>query len=218
MSEGHKNITSASEVDAVKQLTGMIMNPATKQEMANNTPEGVTRPEEIMAMREDAERILSETLDTYQTRFANLPAMQRLRVLWKERRIDETDPVWLMVEALSILDARSQLQFAQVIRIHRAYDDVSKLSMTELRGVLQEALSLRDAIEPLTAQIVKLTEENRQMVAGMASYSVMFPQLLELTAQAIDLHGGANRRAKWELCCMVTGAVIAGIIAGKIFL
>jgi len=132
-----------------ERLDAIINEDATEEEKSQVMPEGIPRPEEIIALREHCQKVLEQSLSLFETKFANLPTVNRLRKLWEERRIDDKDPVWLMVEVLSLTDARSQLQFASLVRIHKAFDSVATYTAEEMRVVLQEALTLRDQIEPL---------------------------------------------------------------------
>ena len=204
----------AQRAETRARLSAIIAEDATEDEKSEATLEGAPRPEEIIAMREHAQRVLEQSLNLFETKFANLPTVNRLRKLWEERRIDDKDPVWLMVEVLSLSDARSQLQFASLVRIHKAFDELAQHTAEELRAVLTEALTLRDQVDPLRMAVEAQTKVQQASTADMASFTGMLPELMNVTREAIDLHGNANRRSRWEMTGMVAGASLIGVLVG----
>jgi hypothetical protein len=203
--------------DSRARLRDLMDLDVSEEEKARSMPEGAPRPEEIIAAREQAQKILEESLLLFETKFANLPTVNRLRKLWEERRIDDKDPVWLMVEVLSLLDARSQLQFASLVRIHKAFDDLSQHTAAEMRAVLIEALTLRDQIEPLRLAVQAQTKLQQDSTANMQAFTQMLPELMNVTREAIELHGGQNRRSRWEMGAMVGAAALVGVVVGLMF-
>ena len=204
----------AQRAETRARLSAIIAEDATEDEKSEATLEGAPRPEEIIAMREHAQRVLEQSLNLFETKFANLPTVNRLRKLWEERRIDDKDPVWLMVEVLSLSDARSQLQFASLVRIHQAFDELAQHTAEEMRAVLNEALTLRDQVDPLRMAVEAQTKVQQASTADMASFTGMLPELMNVTREAIDLHGNANRRSRWEMTGMVAGASLIGVLVG----
>ena len=204
----------AQRAETRARLSAIIAEDATEDEKSEATLEGAPRPEEIIAMREHAQRVLEQSLNLFETKFANLPTVNRLRKLWEERRIDDKDPVWLMVEVLSLSDARSQLQFVSLVRIHKAFDELAQHTAEEMRAVLNEALTLRDQVDPLRMAVEAQTKVQQASTADMASFTGMLPELMNVTREAIDLHGNANRRSRWEMTGMVAGASLIGVLVG----
>lgn len=200
--------------DRKTTLGDLLAMEATEEERAEAMPEGVPRPEEIIAQREHAQKVLAESLRLFETKFANLPTVNRLRKLWEERRIDDKDPVWLMVEVLSLLDARSQLQFASMVRIHKAFDELAQYTAEEMRAVLNEALTLRDQIEPLRLSVEAQTRLQKENTDNMQKFTSMLPELMHVTREAIELHGGQNRRSRLETIGVVVAVLIVGVLLG----
>jgi hypothetical protein len=202
--------------EAKQYLTDLTSTPFKAGE-ADDIPDGAVRPEELIRMREEAERIVDETLRLYETSFSKLPALTRLRVLWKERKIESTDPIWLMVEALTLNDSRGQLQFSQIVRLFKANEEMSRYTAQELRQVVMDAMQLREAIVPLTEAMEENTEETRKLTKHLAKFSELAPELLELVGTAIHIQGKNNRLNKWEQALIYAACTGVGFAIATFF-
>lgn len=206
---------SAWRKESQQRLAAMV-HTAREEGEEDNMVDGTIRPEELLQLREEAERVIEETLRIYETRFANIPQLQRLRILWQERRIEEHDPVFLMIEGLSLVDARSQLQLAQVVRIMRAYENLTQYTAKEMRGMLNEVLQIRQTTEPLLAAMLKVTKEAQGLAQTMEKFAALAPELMEVVQAAIQLQNRANVKTRITDACIYAGLVALGFLLHSI--
>lgn len=161
-------------------------------------------------LEKELERRVKEAFLFYEQKFSTLPSVSRLRELWKERKIDENDPIWLMTDVLALYDARGQIALQQIVRILRACQDLNQFTIAEMRRALDMAAKVQLAAEEMNAK-ADAVMQHMQAFAGMLSkYEKQFPVLLNAMYKVTNILDTRNKAAVYELAAIVAGATLLG--------
>jgi hypothetical protein len=173
--------------------------------------------EEVEALRVESVRLTDEAVRIYETKFATLPAVTKLREKWKRHELGDEDPAWILIEALSLSDARSQLQLHQIVRIIKAFDDLSRYSVAQIRDSVETALDLKTSLAEFSAKQKGVNESQGRLERGLGEFNKLVPELLDVVQKAVVLGRTENRRTRWEIAGMCAACVLVGVAIGHLF-
>jgi hypothetical protein len=179
---------------------------------ADEDPE--ERAQQRQVLEEELERRVKDAFLFYEQRFAQLPSVSRLRELWKERRIEDTDPIWLMTDVLALYDARGQIALQQIVRILRACQELNQHTISEMRDALEQASRLQLVVAEMNPKIDGVLARMTDFGTLMGRFEKQVPTLLNTMYRATSILDTRSKRAVWELVGIVAGAVAVGAVLG----
>lgn len=166
--------------------------------------------EQRTALEAEFRRKVEEAFQFYEKMFPQMPSMENLRKLWKERQVTESDPIWLMADVLALYDTRGQLVLSQIVRILRSSQDLSQFTIDELRGAIETATKLQMASADAGARADVMLQRMSDFAVMMDKYNREVPTLLNAMYRATQVLDTRSQRAIWELVGIVAASMTAG--------
>lgn len=190
-------------------LTDLVREAAVgaSKDGAQTTPLSM---EQRAALEAEFRRKVEEAFQFYEKMFPQMPSMENLRKLWKERQVTESDPIWLMADVLALYDTRGQLVLSQIVRILRSSQDLSQFTIDELRGAIETATKLQMASADAGARADVMLQRMADFAVMMEKYNREVPTLLNAMYRATQVLDTRSQRAIWELVGIVAAAMTAG--------
>lgn len=171
---------------------------------------------EIAELGEEARHEYEEAMKLYKSRFATLPSMQRVTELWKNRGVREDDPVFMLIEVLSLHDARDQLAHSQAMRLHELFERATEVYVRQIRSAAESVEASRDASLKLTGEAASLGKASQALGKYTDTLGREIPSIIESIRVARQLLDFSTQRAKWQLVAIIGGSIMAGVIIGRI--
>lgn len=171
---------------------------------------------EVADLSDDARREFDEAMKLYKSRFASLPSMQRVTELWKNRGVRDDDPVFMLIEVLSLHDARDQLAHSQAMRLHELFERATTVYVRQIRAAAESVKESREASAKLTAEAAALGRTSQALGKYTETLAREMPSVIESIRVARQLLDFSTQRAKWQLVAIIGGALMAGVIIGRI--
>ncbi|WP_415907084.1 hypothetical protein [Oleiharenicola sp. Vm1] len=190
-------------------LTDLVREAATGAAQ-DGAPAAPLSMEQRAALEAEFRRKVEEAFQFYEKMFPQMPSMENLRKLWKERQVTESDPIWLMADVLALYDTRGQLVLSQIVRILRSSQDLSQFTIDELRGAIETATKLQMASADAGARADVMLQRMADFAVMMEKYNREVPTLLNAMYRATQVLDTRSQRAIWELAGIVAAAMTAG--------
>lgn len=170
---------------------------------------------ELLQLNEDARREYLEQQKLYKMRLATLPSMQRISELWKNRSVREDDPVFMLIEVLSLHDARDQLSHTQAMRLHELFEKAAAVYVRQIRVAADSVKESREASLRLTAEAAALGKTAQTLGKYTEELGREMPSIIESIRVARQLLDFSTQRAKWQLVAIIGGSVCVGVLLGR---
>lgn len=172
---------------------------------------------EIERLHEEMMANYAAALKVFERQFAKLPYIEQLREKWKAYKLGDEDPVWAIVDVLTLYDARSQLVMTQVMNVITKGHDLLRVSIARLERLSKNVGSATGELAKHEAEFVKAKVAAETLAKNLAVYGELQPQLLDAMARSKAENETSTWRAKLQL--MGIGAVVAlgGYLLGKVF-
>jgi len=171
--------------------------------------------EQLEKLRADMEKEFLAAVQIYKTRFTELPSIQRLREKWKARQIADDDPIFMNMEVHAISDARSQIQLTQVMNIIRAFEEMSRVYVRQVRLAITEIAKARKDTAAYAQALAQAKAEQSALQKAIVQYGRELPELLETMAAMRRLCDSSTFRAKLELAGLGAVFVLVGFLIGR---
>jgi hypothetical protein len=168
--------------------------------------------EKLAVLAGELERRFEQAFTVYQHRFADMPSVQSVRARWQARQISSDDPIFMMVEFLSISDARSALALSQIADIVHAFSKMANLHAKRVAMAANEVNQTRAETARYARDLVDAREAGARLANALAEYGKAIPGLLEAMGDCHRTAESSSRRARVEL--MGIGALLLAVGAG----
>lgn len=186
-----------------------MLPPATAAENGETISE-----EEEERLHLELEQNYLAAVRVFETRFADLPPISKLRQLWQEKKIAEDDPVWLMVEVMSLHDARSQLILAQVMKILKAADALIQYSVGRVEITATRLKEVNGELKAMYGEVVETRSSSDVLSKQMETFARLMPGLLGEMKTAHDEISTARWTAKLQLMGLGALMALGGLLVG----
>lgn len=192
------------------------------REVASALLSGTEGEEDIDLTPEEEEKLLAELEANYQqavrvfeTKFVDLPSIAQIRALWREKKITDEDPIWTVVETMSLHDARSQLMLSQVMRVISTGHDLMRFSVRRVERVQRDLARVTEEAGRMEARVIEAKAEVSALNDQLALFGKTMPELLEAMARSQEANDSATWRAKGELIGIGFVGALGGVAAGS---
>jgi hypothetical protein len=141
--------------------------------------------------------------------------MQRVTERWKNRSVREDDPVFMLIEVLSLHDARDQLSFTQAMRLHELFERAASVYVRQIRIAADSVKESREASLRLTSEAATLGKTAQALGGYTQELGREMPSIIESIRVARQLLDFSTQRAKWQLVAIIGGSVCVGVLLGR---
>ena len=172
----------------------------------------------------DVERLYAELMANYEAalrvfekRFAELPYIEKLREKWSAYRLGDEDPVWAIVDVLTLYDARSQLVMSQVMNVITKGHDLMRVSVSRLERLSKNAGAAAGELAEHEAEFARARAATENLAKALAVYGDLQPRLLDAMARSQAENETATWRAKLQLMGIGAAVGVGGFLVGWMF-
>lgn len=165
------------------------------------------------------------------TSFSEIPYIEHLREVWSERHVNESDPVWLWVEVVSLQDQRYREHLAKLSEVISKQAEILTMTIRYLRvqvARIEEIQVDSDEMLKVSTETVDLLhrfgESGGSMVEGMdkvvddaATVMEDHKKVGKKIIVAADNIAGVSLRSVYVYGFGLAAAVVCGFIAGRYF-
>lgn len=165
---------------------------------------------------DEMEHYFTQAIRIHERVFADLPAVANIRARWKSRAIAEDDPLLLMLEVMSIVDARSQLQMSQFTNVVHSFAKMAHVYAVRIRQAAEEVNASRLETARYAADLVKAQAYQSALNKSLEAYGKELPELIDAMGACHRVADTNTWQAKTQL--MAIGAVVAvvGFLLGAL--
>jgi hypothetical protein len=172
---------------------------------------------QVEALRERAQREAEQAEEFYKVRFADLPSLQRVRERWLARGIREDDPVFMLIEVLSLHDARDQMAHKGVERLLMTFQEATGLYISKVATAAEDVARSRQETQMLLSQVKQIADTAQALGNYTSQLAQEMPSIVESMRANRQLLDVATPGARWHFVGMIAAAVAAGVVIGLLF-
>jgi hypothetical protein len=179
-------------------------------EMAGmNDPDLSNEDREALALHtEKLEKEFARALRIYNKRFSELASVQDIKKRWQERLIAKNDPVFVIMELMSVCDARSQMTLDALTNVVHSFAQIAQIHAKRVSKAAEMLAMARADGAKLMSETVEAHSLMQSLSLSLTQYAKAMPPLLRSMNECNEAVSTGTRKARLEL--MIMGAVTFG--------
>ncbi|AHF95022.1 hypothetical protein OPIT5_00365 (plasmid) [Opitutaceae bacterium TAV5] len=173
--------------------------------------------EALAKLADEMEHFFAQAVRIYGIAFTKLPAVVNMRTRWKERKLSDDDPAFLVHESLCMSDARSQLALQQMTNVVHAFVRMTQIYAARMRNATEEVASTRKETARYSSDLARSHTLLENLTKSLGEYGKELPGLIDAMKVNHELTESHTWKSKAQLIVMGAVTMGLGLLVGKLF-